>query len=379
LVVLSILVFAHELGHFWTARKFGIKAEEFGFGFPPRVWGVYKNKEGKWEQVRGNKEVVNPPSTIYSINWLPVGGFVKIKGEDGENAFDEDSLLSKAIWKKSIVMSAGVIMNILLAAVLISIGLMIGMPQALDDLSPKANVKSRQIQIMQVLSGTPAEKSNFKMSDIINSVDGIFFNSTSELQTYVNEHVGQELTYGINRAGSAMELKATPETRPDTGAGGIGISIVETGLVSYPWYMAIYEGFKTTFIMLWLIIVAFYELFKNLFLGNGLSADVAGPVGIATLSGQMARMGISYLIQFTAVLSINLAIINFLPFPALDGGRVLFLIIEKIKGSPVKREVEAVIHNIGFALLMLLVVVVTFRDVAKFGYIFKNLINKIIG
>lgn len=379
LVVLSILVFAHELGHFWTARKFGIKAEEFGFGFPPRVWGIFKNKEGKWEQVRGNKEIVNPPNTIYSINWLPIGGFVKIKGEDGENAVDEDSLLSKSIWKKSVVMSAGVTMNILLAAVLISIGLMIGMPQALDDLSPKANVKSRQIQIMQVLSGTPAEKNNFKMSDIIISVDGINFNSTSELQSYVNEHVGQELTYSINRAGSAMELKATPETRPDTGAGGIGISIVETGLVSYPWYMAIYEGFKTTFIMLWLILVAFYELFKGLILGHGLSADVAGPIGIATLSGQMARMGISYLIQFTAVLSINLAIINFLPFPALDGGRVLFLIIEKIKGSPVKREVEAVIHNIGFALLMLLVVVVTFRDVAKFGYIFKNLFNKIIG
>ena len=125
--------------------------------------------------------------------------------------------------------------------------------------------------------------------------------------------------------------------------------------------------------------MAFYELIKGLIMGRGVAIDVAGPIGIAALTGQVAQMGLIYILQFTALLSINLAIINFFPFPALDGGRVLFLIIEKIKGSPVKRELEAAIHNIGFALLMLLVLVVTFRDVARFGDKFKMLWERIIG
>ena len=125
--------------------------------------------------------------------------------------------------------------------------------------------------------------------------------------------------------------------------------------------------------------MAFYELIKGLVMGRGVAVDVAGPVGIAALTGQVAHMGFIYILQFTALLSINLAIINFLPIPALDGGRVLFLIIEKIKGSPVKRELETAIHNIGFALLMLLVLVVTFRDVARFGDSFKALWERIVG
>lgn len=131
--------------------------------------------------------------------------------------------------------------------------------------------------------------------------------------------------------------------------------------------------------MIWLIIAAFYELFKGLILGHGVSADVAGPVGIAVLTGQVARMGIIYIMQFTAMLSINLAIINFLPLPALDGGRVLFLILEKIKGRPVRRELEAAIHNIGFILLMILIAAITFRDILKFGDKFRMLWERIAG
>lgn len=378
ILVLSILVFVHELGHFWTARRFGVKADEFGFGFPPRVWGMYKDKNGKWIQVRGNQEVKNPPNTIYSINWLPLGGFVKIKGEDGEAENENDSLLSKPIWQRSIVMSAGVTMNILLAAVLISIGLMIGLPQSIEDLGPGAKIESEQIQVLDVLKDSPAAKGGFQLGDIIISIDGNEFTQVEDIQSYAHDNVNSEINYIVKRGDEKISLQATPEHREDTGRGGIGISISRTGIVSYPWYFAIYEGFKTTFVLLWLILVAFYELIKGLIIGQGLSADIAGPVGIATLTGQMARMGFVYLLQFTALLSINLAIINFLPFPALDGGRVIFLIIEKIKGSPVKREVEAAIHNIGFMLLMILVLVVTFKDVSRFGNVFKTLIDKII-
>jgi len=152
----------------------------------------------------------------------------------------------------------------------------------------------------------------------------------------------------------------------ETGRGGVGIGIVETGIVRYPWYLAIWEGITATLFLTWAIIVAFYELIKGLIIGQGVSVDIGGPVRIAQITGDAARMGLSYIINFAAFLSINLAIINFLPIPALDGGRVLFLMIEKIKGSPIKRETEATIHNIGFVLLMILIVLVTYKDIARF-------------
>jgi regulator of sigma E protease len=153
------------------------------------------------------------------------------------------------------------------------------------------------------------------------------------------------------------------------------VGILETGLVRLPIHLAIWEGIKSTIGLTWLIIMAFGQLIAKIFTSGSVSADVAGPVGIAVLTGQVARMGFVYIVQFAAMLSINLAIINALPFPALDGGRVLFLIIEKLKGSPVKKEVEGTIHYIGFALLMLLVLVVTFKDIDKYTGLFKGIMN----
>jgi regulator of sigma E protease len=378
IIVFSLLIFAHELGHFWTARKFGIKAEEFGFGFPPRIGGIYKNGEGKWKKVLGSKEVKDSPGTIYSLNWIPLGGFVKIKGENGENENELDSFAGKKIWQRAVVLSAGVGMNIILAMVLISFGLMIGLPETLDNLPSQARISEKKIQIAVVMADSPAEKAGLVVGDTIISIDKQDFANEGELQNFVAGKVGEELNYEIKRGREDINLKITPEIRPETDKGGVGIAIAVTGLVKYPWYLAIWEGAKTTIFLTWAIVVAFYELFKNLIIGHGLSADVAGPVGIAALTGQVAQMGFVYVLQFTVLLSINLAIINFLPLPALDGGRILFLIIEKIKGSPVKREIEATIHNIGFSLLMLLVLIVTFKDIARFGDNFRVLWETII-
>ncbi|MFA6306922.1 MAG: RIP metalloprotease RseP [Patescibacteria group bacterium] len=378
IIVLSVLVFAHELGHFMMARKFGVRAEEFGFGFPPRAFGVYKNNQGQWKFIRGAKEVSDCPGTIYSINWLPLGGFVKIKGENGEGGNEPDSFAGRPIWQRAFMLSAGVTMNIILAAVLISAGFMIGLPQSLDgQLSARANVSDKKIQIVEVMKNTPAESAGLQIGDTIVSIDNNSFLNYEELQNYVNSNIGKALFYKIKRGRDLTEAKIVPELMPETNRGGIGVAITETGIVSYPWYLAILEGVKTTFILTWAIIVAFCELIKGLILGHGVTADLSGPVGIATLTGQVARMGFVYLLQFTALLSINLAVINFFPFPALDGGRILFLIIEKIKRSPVKSEVEGAIHNIGFALLMLLVLIVTFRDVARFGDAFKGIWERI--
>ncbi|MCG2700804.1 RIP metalloprotease RseP [Candidatus Parcubacteria bacterium] len=395
IIVLGVLVFVHELGHFLAARKFGVKAEEFGFGFPPRMFGVYKDKQGKWKRVIGGKEVKDAPGTVYSLNWIPIGGFVKIKGEDAAGdgsivggsreaeeksaAPEQDSLTDKPIWQRAIIMSAGVTMNVVLAAALIIFGLSIGMPQVLDGIHPKARISDKKIQVVQVYPDSPASQAGIIIGDAIISINNVRFVNYEELQKFVDENEGKELDYRIGRDSEEMLIAITPEIREETSMGGIGIAIAETGIVKYPWYLAIAEGVKTTVFLTWAIIVAFYELFKGLITGQGLSADIAGPVGIAALTGQMARMGFVYVLQFAALLSINLAIINFLPFPALDGGRVLFLFLEKIKGRPVKRELEAAIHQAGLILLMLLVLVVTFKDVARFGDNFKMLWDKIAG
>ncbi|MEI7497661.1 MAG: RIP metalloprotease RseP [Candidatus Falkowbacteria bacterium] len=363
-LVLSLLVFVHELGHFLTARRFGIKAEEFGFGFPPRAIGFYKTLAGKWQLLRGSKEVTDAADTIYSINWIPLGGFVKIKGEDGEN-LEPDSFGSKKIWQRAVVLSAGVTMNLVLAAFLLSIGFMIGLPQSLENLPAGAKVSDRKIQIMGVLDNMPANQAGLKLGDIIVDINGQRFDQQQSLTAYVNKHKGEVLAYNIKRAGENKIYNIKPVVQSGSDQAVIGVYLESTGLIRFTWYQAIWQGIKQTGILVWVILIAFYDLIKGLFMGQGVGGDVAGPVGIATLTGQVARMGISYLIQFTALLSINLAIINFLPIPALDGGRVLFLILEKIKGKPVRKELEGAMHNVGFMLLMLLVVIVTFHDIIK--------------
>ena len=366
IAVLSILVFAHELGHFWTARRFGTKCEEFGFGYPPRACGFYKNNQQKWVWLWGKKEVSDASDTIYSINWIPVGGFVKIKGENGEGKTDVNSFAHKKIWQRALILSAGVIMNVILAGVLFSLGMMLGMPQMLDTVPKQATVSQPQIQIVQVLDKAPAS-GQLKMGDIIMSVDNQVFIKNQELIDYTASKVDQPIAYVIKRGGKEQTIVVTPHIIPETGKGGIGVAIAEVGIVKYPWYAALWYGFKTAIIMLWAIVLGLYELIKSLFTDQSLAGQVAGPVGIAALTGQMAHMGFVYLLNFTAILSLNLALINFLPLPALDGGRLLFLVIEKIKGKPVKQTTEALVHNIGFILLMLLVLIVTFKDVANLG------------
>jgi regulator of sigma E protease len=377
-IILGVLVFVHECGHFFAARLFGVKPREFGFGFPPRVWGIYKDKEGKWKQVFGKKEVADAADTVYSINAIPMGGFVNI-GEDDINDNGPGSFVSQPIWKRAVILSAGVGMNVVLTAVLIIFGLMIGLPQSLDNLAAGARVSEQKIQIVQILPQTPASEAGLQVGDQIININNKNFTKYTDLIDFVDKNTGKKLDYLIKRGGVEKKYVLTPARNKDTGKGGIGIGIAETGIVKYPFYIAIWEGVKTTVFLTWAIIIAFYELIKNLVLGHGVSADISGPIGIAALSGQVARMGLVYVIQFAALLSVNLAVINFLPFPALDGGRVLFLIIEKIKGSPVKREVEAIIHNTGFALLMVLVVLVTYRDLAKYADRFRLIWERIMG
>ncbi len=371
ILVLSVLVFAHELGHFWTARKLGVKAEEFGFGFPPRAFGFYRDIKGKWRHFGGNRSLEDlpaeqaPADTVYSLNWLPIGGFVRIKGENGEGKQDHDSFAAKSLWRRALILSAGVMMNIILAAMLLSLGYMIGLPQSIDDVRPSAHITKAEVVVMETLADSPAQKAGLQAGDVIVSVNGEAVNSSEGLQALVGANNGQATNFVVKSQAEEKNLQITPEIISSTGKPGIGVSIYASGTVRYPFFIAIWEGIRATGLMFWAIIVAFAVLIRDLFLGAGVGGQVAGPVGIATLTGQVAHLGFAYLLQFMALLSLNLALINILPFPALDGGRLLFLLIEKFKGRPVRQSVEALIHTIGFWLLILLIIVVTYKDIVR--------------
>lgn len=370
-LVLAVLVISHEFGHFIAAKKTGMKVHEFGFGFPPRLFGLQFKKVGakKWRLVKGNRDLNESDEeygTVYSLNWLPLGGFVKIKGENGEGKEDPESFAAKKPWQKAVVLSAGVIMNVLLAMILLIGGYIIGLPQTIDSISDVSNIKDRRIEILQALPGKPAAAAGIKAGDVILQVGTLQNPRLKELQEYVNEHKNEELLVKIKREKEVFEKNIKPAIYADTGRGGLGVAIAEIGTVRYPFFAAIWEGVKATGWYLKEIFVAFYLLIKGAFAGHGVGEAVSGPVGVAVMTGRVARMGVIYLIQFMAMLSLNLAVFNILPIPALDGGRLLFVLISKLRRKEVSQKLEGMFHMVGFALLMLLVVVVTVRDINTF-------------
>jgi regulator of sigma E protease len=349
LLVLSLLVLAHECGHFLTALALRVKVEEFGVGFPPRLFAFVK---------RGVR---------YSINAIPLGGFVKIKGETGEHRLDPDSFASKSLFRRFLILVAGVFMNIVLAAVLFSVGFMVGVPQALEGaLPPSARVESRAVTVTQVLSESPAEIAGIHPGDEVVSVDQHVFPDATALRAYIQQESGEGVDILIRRGGEEISFLLTGAFQPETdGRMLIGVGLLDTGIVSYPWYVAPLKGIQATATYTAATVQAFGDLIGDLLHRAPPAVELSGPVGIAVMTGEVAQLGFAYLLQFTALLSINLAIINVFPLPALDGGRVLFLMLEKFRGAPICSRVEGMVHSIGFAVLMGLVLFVTYRDVLK--------------
>lgn len=374
IIVLGALIFVHELGHFLMARRSGMKVEEFGFGFPPRLGGFVWNEEKKRHVfVAGNKEV-SSPYTVYSINWIPFGGFVRIKGENGDGAQESDSFASKGAVARIKTLSAGVVMNFLFAWLLISIVLMIGFPRAIDP-DEKVDPSKIEVQIAQIAPGTPAEDMGAKMGDTIVSVNGKKFLRVEDVQKIIQENKGRELAIEVNRGKETLLLHGVPRVDYPEDQGALGIALGEITIARYPFFEAIVQGAVNTWQNTVMMVTGIGMLLGNLFTWNsaGLS-DVSGPLGIAYLTKEVTSLGFVYLLYFTAILSINLGVLNILPFPALDGGRVLFVLIEKIKGSPVSQRVEGIFHQVGFLLLIVLMIAVTAHDFAKF-----NIIGKIMG
>lgn len=356
IVILGILVFVHELGHFVVAKRSGMAVEEFGFGFPPRLFGIKKG------------------DTVYSINWIPLGGFVRIVGEDGDNRDNPKSFGSKSFGRKIAVLVAGVVMNVLFAWVLISGGMIAGLPTVVEEgeqLPASAKLKDVSVAILEVAPGTPAEAAGLKVGDSIYKVSDKMVGSIDDAQMFTKESAGRETNYVFKRGNDLIDKTITPRANPPEGEGSLGIVLASVGRVSYPWYEAIVRGFTATWNLLSATVSAFGDIIGRAISGENVGNVLSGPVGIAVLTGDVADLGWIYLLQFTAVLSINLAIINAVPFPALDGGRVLFLIIEKIRGRKLPEKAEALANTAGFALLLMLMVFVTVKDFGRFEIIDK--------
>lgn len=362
--LLGLLVFVHEFGHFVMAKRAGMKVEEFGFGFPPRLVGVRRGE------------------TIYSINLIPLGGFVKILGEDGgaEAADEPRAFGNKSFSSRAKVLLAGVVMNFILGWFLLFLGFsVIGTPTELAegfDFS-QARVSRAEIAVVAVEQGSPAEYAGFKPGDVILAVDGKTIQEPSELVDYGKTRIGQNVVFELRRGKEILVREVTPRTPVREGGGLIGFAPAKIGIVSYPLPEALKFSVYAFFSKATLIVRAFGGLLANLFQTGELVEGIAGPVGIAVLVRDFTRLGAIYLVQFTAVLSINLGVINAFPFPALDGGRLLFLIIEKIRGAK-SLKWERIANVVGFVLLILLMVAVTNRDIVRLSEQFKRLFERIL-
>ncbi len=354
IIILAVLILVHEFGHFIAAKRAGVRVDEFGIGFPPRI---FSKKYGE---------------TLYSINLFPIGGFVKIFGEnpDEESIHGHDakrSISHKSKWIQAWIISAGIIFNIILAWLLISAGFMFGLPHSADDPKYWASVQGVALNITQVMPKSPAELAGLKGGDKIISlhagIDSIENPELESTQKFIASH--NELTITYMRGGEIKTTIIQTEEGIVKDRRAIGISMDMIGKLRLPIHEALYAGLTTTAMLTWAATTGLLDFFKNIFTGQADFSGVSGPVGIVGIVGDASVLGFVYLLTLTALISINLAIINLLPFPALDGGRLLFIIIEAIKGSPIKPVITNTANGIGFLLLILLMVVVTYSDIAK--------------
>lgn len=382
-VVIFVLILVHEFGHFWMAKKTDMRVDEFGIGFPPKVASIKKGE------------------TEYSFNLLPIGGFVKIFGEDsisvesspsdstaGGNQSERSeadqgvasssarihpdysrSFIAKTPLQQSLVLIAGVTMNMLFAWLLFIIVFAIGVPTVVDEASATAEAR---LVVSEVLTDSPAEKAGLPRGAVItnlssgNESDQIL--NVSSFQAFTEDRPDQTLEVTYTYAGEEKTVSVIPTTglvttTPDRPVIGIALAMID--VVAEPLPMAVIEGTKQTVKTLVAVTVGISKLVYDTLLLQADLSGVAGPVGIVGLVEEASQFGLTSLLLFTALISVNLAVINLLPFPALDGGRLLFVAIEVVKGSPIKPVWVARLNTLGFFLLIALMVAVTWSDIAK--------------
>lgn len=339
--VLSVLVLVHELGHFLAARRAGVKVEEFGFGFPPRILG---KKIGE---------------TLFSINAIPIGGFVRLHGEDGQVKEEQNrAFYYKSRLSRTSVIVAGVVMNLLLAIVAFSaLSWYFGIPQ-----------ETGQVQISGILKNSPAEEVGLQEEDIVLSVDGKTISTTESFIEYVNQKKGKEVVLSIKRQEQELAVTVVPRKDPPEGEGALGVAVSSSKFVHPPLiqrpYLALKEGINQMFYWLNMTVGALVGIFQQASQGHA-PEGVTGPVGIFEIISNVRKEGIIPLVTLIGILSVNLGVLNIFPFPALDGGRLLFVIVESIFGRRVLPTFERYAHAAGMVILILLIILISIQDIGR--------------
>jgi len=351
IAILAVLVLAHEFGHFIVAKKSGCKVEEFGFGFPPKLFS-YKPKNSETE---------------YSFNLLPLGGFVKIKGENGEDTEDPKSFSNKPAWKRLSILVAGVAMNIVLAIVLMQIVMTVGVERMMDDhYDDSVIIKNHGVQIVEIIKDSPAHVAGIQAGSWIQSLEGVEKITIDSVTSAAKTQPDLLREIVVQKGEEFFTTKISAQHLSEINDYGFGVGLSEIGTVSYAFPNSLWKGVTETW---WITSETFKglaEIVGRMVSGEKIEAEVSGPVGIAILTNEVRSHGWIQLLQFMALLSVNLAIINILPFPALDGGRIIFVLLEKIRGGKkVKPEFEGIVHLIGFVLLIGLIVFITYKDIMK--------------
>ena len=356
LVIFSILILVHECGHFIMARKAGIKVEEFGIGLPPRAKKLFKDKKG----------------TIYSLNWIPFGGYVRMYGEDSTDPKiikDNKSFASKSLGRRTSVILAGVFMNFVLAWVLISIGFTFGMkPFLVTQADLEQGIETGIVQtenvlyIHEITPGSPISETDLQPGDFIPVINGQPVPDAEDIPSILEPNQLVTMTVVRGEKEGILEVKTDSD-----GKLGFVIStekfVVDVKDVRYPFYNAPLYALKEVGRLSVLTVKMLGSVIVSLVAKFTVPENVAGPVGIAKMTHYFVQQGFMALLQFTALISISLGVINVMPFPALDGGRFLFVIYEFVSRRRANAKAEAIIHSVGFALLMLLIFAITWHDI----------------
>jgi regulator of sigma E protease len=347
-VALSILVLVHEFGHFFAAKLTGVKVEEFGLGLPPRIWG---------------KEIMG---TMWSLNWLPIGGFCKLFGEDPSEVGNglkpfrtNESYIFKNPWQKALIVMGGVLMNMVLAVTIFAVVYTIlGVP-----------VQTDKVKVISIVKGSPADKAGLKEKDQIMSVGGVNVKKTEELVTEVAKFKGKNVELKVgNGLKPFRTIEVQVRENPPSGEGSMGVSISNTEMVPIKWYQfykGIGEGFKEAYYWGRVILSGVGDMLGGVIRGQ-VPKDVAGPIGMYEATSSIKKnQGILAVIHFFGIVSVNLAVVNVLPFPALDGGRIIFVLYEMITKKRANEKFETTVNNLGMMILLSLILMITVGDVVR--------------
>ena len=352
IIGLSVLILGHEAGHFFAAKLLGMKIEEFGLGL-----------RFGWESRIYSKKI---NGIEYSVNWLPLGGFVRIAGENDPSLSDESKGQAagktepltaeekkglfhfRPAWQRALVLFSGVAANVVMGWLLLSLVFFVGAPSALS--------------INGIQKNSPAEKAGLLTGDIIE-----YYANGSDFIKFVNDNRGKPIILNVLREGKELSFNVVPRVETAPGEGAVGVELVEGGPVAESLPNALYDGLTLSLRILGLIYAALYQLVAGLLLRGSLLPGLVGPIGIVAVATGTSKLGFIYLVSILSQISLSLAVVNFIPFPALDGGQFFLILVEKIKGSRAfSRKAEAAINAFGLAFLIILILLISVRDFANY-------------